>query len=122
MGSIVLKVLLFQFFVAVIVIFILKKILNHQLTNLAVKKFEYVKLDADESKLEMLTLIASGKISLMIQAKIAQLCVKKFDHPIKIILKTDKTLKGGLVIQLKKTVIDYSLIGRLKEGGVIRSK
>jgi F0F1-type ATP synthase delta subunit len=121
-GSILLKVLLFQFFVAAIVIFVLKKILNHQLEELAVKKFEYLKLDADEEKLEALTLIASGTIPLAIQKKVEHLCTKKFGHPLKLILKTDKNLKGGLIIQLKKTVIDYSLIGRLKEGGVIRSK
>jgi F0F1-type ATP synthase delta subunit len=118
--EIVIKVLVFQVIVAVIVIFILKKILDHQLEQLAIKKLEYIKLDAQEQGLQFLTLVAPGQISLSVQQRISALCKKKFGHPVQLVLKKDRTLKGGLVIQLTKTVIDYSLVGRLKEGGVIR--
>jgi len=120
-GSIFLKVFLFQVIVGAIVIFVLSKILHRQLEELAIKKLEYLKLDSDESKSEVLTLIAPGKISQANQNKLAHVCLRKFGHPVKFIFKVDKALKSGLVIQLKKTVIDYSLIGRLKEGGVLRS-
>jgi len=121
MGVIFLKVFFFQIVVAAVVIFILSKVLHHQLEELAVKRLEYIKLDAEESKIDALTLIGPGNISASIQNKIIHVCQRKFSRPLKLILKKDKTLKSGLVIVLKKTVIDFSLIGRLKEGGVIRS-
>jgi len=120
-GAILLKVFLFQILVAAVVIFVLSRILHRQLEELAIKKLDYLKLDAEESKIETLTLIAPGKISLSVQNKIAHVCQRKFGRPLTFVLKTDKTLKSGLVIVLKKITIDFSLVGRLKEGGVIRS-
>ncbi len=122
MGDIFIKVLFFQVLVAIVVIFILKKILNLQLEELAVKKLEYIKLDDEELGLEALTLVAPGKISLALQSKIDYICKKKFGRPLRFVIKTDRSLKGGLVIRLKKIIIDYSLIGRLKESGMLRSK
>jgi len=121
-GAIFLKIFLFQILVAGVVIFALSKVLHRQLEELAVKGLQYVKLDAEESKLEELTIVSAGKVSLSLQEKIAHVCQKKFGRSLKMIVKTDKKLKSGLIIQLKKTVIDYSLVGRLKEAGINISK
>jgi F0F1-type ATP synthase delta subunit len=121
-GGIILKVLFFQILAANVVISVLKKILNYKLEELAVKKLEYIKLDAQDAKVDSLTLVAPGKISIAIQNKIDHICKKKFGHPVKFNIKTDKSLKGGLIIAFKETIIDYSLIGRLKEAGIIAPK
>lgn len=107
---------------AAVVIVILKMILNRHLQELAIKKFELLKVDANEEKLEILTLVAPGEIPLALQKRIGHLCVKKFGRLLRLSLKKDPALKGGLIIQLKTTVIDYSLVSRLKEGGLLRSK
>ena len=117
---IILKILFFQILVAAVVISILKMILSRQLEELAVKKLEYMKIEGEDAATEVLTVVAPGNVPLFIQNKIARICQKKFGHPLKINIKINKGLRGGLVIALKKTIIDYSLIGRLKEAGIIK--
>ncbi len=121
MAMILLKVLILQAIVASCVIFVLMRVLDLQLQQLAVKKLDYVKFDKEDLQSECVVLSAPGNISAAVQQKIAHVCQKKIGRPLKIVTKKDRALKGGLVICLKKTIIDFSLIGRLKEGGIIRA-
>jgi len=122
MGMILIKVLVLQVIVAVIVILILKKVLDRQLQQLAIKKLDYVKLDKEDLASESVILSAPQPVAVVIREKVAHICQKKMGRPVKIVTKVDTALKGGLIIQLKKTTVDFSLIGRLKEGGIIRTK
>lgn len=122
MGMILAKIFLLQIIVAAIVIFILKKVLDRQLQQLAVKKLDYLKLDKDDLASETIILSAPGPVSLATQEAVARLSQKKFGRSVKIVTRADPSLRGGLVIKLKRTIIDFSLVGRLKEGGILRSK
>jgi len=109
-----------QIVVGAVVVFILKKVLDHQLVELAIKTFKNAKLEPDDLKLGSILASSPGSVSKKIQDRVSQVAEKKFGRPMSIVIKKDKNLKGGLIIYLNSSIIDYSLVGRLKEGGIIR--
>ena len=117
-----LKILLMQLVVAAIVIFVLKKILDHQLVELALKKFGNCQLNAEDQKLNGIIVLATSVLKPAIQTRLNQIVEKKFKRPMQLFVKEDKTLRGGIVIKLNSVVIDYSLTGRLREGRILKPK
>ncbi|MDD3375620.1 MAG: F0F1 ATP synthase subunit delta [Candidatus Omnitrophica bacterium] len=117
---ILLQVFIMQIVVGAIVVFILKKILDYQLVELAIKTFKNVKLEPDDLKLGSILVGSPFSVSKKTQNRILELAEKKFERSMSIVIKKDKSLKGGMIIYLNSLIIDYSLVGRLKEGGIIR--
>ena len=120
MVIILLQVFILQIIVGTIVVFVLKKVLDHQLVELAIKTFKYVKLEPDDLKLGSILVKSPFKVSQKTQNQILELAEKNFGRPMSIVIKKDRSLKGGMIIYLNSLIIDYSLVGRLKEGGIIR--
>ena len=113
------KVFFLQLLLAGIVVCVLKKILHHQLIDLAIKRFQNIHLAGDDQKLTGIIVVSSGKITHRTRERLNSAALKKFGRPMEVILKIDKGLRAGLVIKLNSVTIDFSLIGRLKEGGII---
>ncbi len=116
------QIFIMQIILGSIVIFVLKKILDHQLNELAVKTFKNAKLEPDDLKLGSILVSSPFRISKKIQDRIVEIAKKKFGRPMSIVIKKDRSLKGGMIIYLNSLIVDYSLVGRLKEGGIIRKK
>ncbi len=117
-----LKVFFLQLFVAGIVVYVLKKILDHQLIDLAIKRFQNIYLADDDQRLTGIIVVSSKTITHRTHERLHGVALKKFGRPMEIIVKIDRGLRGGLVIKLNSTTIDFSLIGRLKEGGMVLTK
>ena len=115
-----LKLFLMQIVVGAVVVFILKKVLDRQLIELAIKTFKNAKLEPDDLKLGSILVGSPVNVSKKNQDRVLQLAEKKFGRPMSVVTKKDKSLKGGMIIYLNSSIIDYSLVGRLKEGGIIR--
>ncbi len=107
-------------YVISIIIFALKQILNRQLIEAAVRKFEIMNAGHLSPEVSEVVVVVSGNLSESFQKKINQAILKKFNRAVKLTVKKDKTIKGGAIIQIKDVVIDCSLVSRLKEGGIIR--
>ncbi len=103
-----------------IVILILKKILDHQLVELAIKKFEAIKLQPEDQKLSSILIISSRAISVAVHERIRLAAEKKFNRPISLVVKINKKINGGMIIQVNSAIVDYSVVGRLKEGRIIK--
>ena len=117
-----LKLFLMQLAVAAVVVFVLKKMLDHQLVEIAVKKFEACKLGAEDQKLNGIIVLATAPLKPSVQERLSQSAEKKFNRQMQLFVKKDKTLRGGIVIKLHSIVIDYSVTGRLREGRILRSE
>lgn len=117
---IILQVFLFQFIVIAVIIFILKKILDRMLIESAIKKFEFFDLDPQEQKPEKILVITHKKLKDKYHQKISAIVAKRLHRSIPVVSLIDKKIFGGMVIQVQDIKIDFSLISRLKESGMIR--
>jgi len=117
-----LKLFLMQLAVALVVVFILKKILEYQLIEIGVKRFENYKLNPEDQKLNGIIVLAKSGLKPSIQTRLNKIAEEKFKRPMQLFVKKDKTLRGGIVIKLNSIVIDYSVTGRLREGRILKSK
>ena len=116
----IIKIIAIQIIVAGIIIFILRKILNRQLIDLAINKLEILKVETIGEDLKEVVVVVCGGLSQATQERIAYIVSKKLNRKINVVTAQDKKIKGGIIIKLKNGNIDYSLISRLKESGMLR--
>ena len=114
------QVFIFQLIVISIIVFILKKVLEGQLIDLAVRKLDTMPLNEFDQDSYEVTVTAYAKLKNTIKEKIAQIITRKINKPAIVVVQHDKKLWGGLIIRWNKGVIDFSLISRLKEGGLVK--
>ncbi len=117
------QVLVAQGVVIALIVFVLKKILDRQLIESAVKKLEtmdFSRLGAEATELTVTTHKAlnpktRNQISAVLNRK-----AEKFQKTIRLVEKVDPTLKGGILLILKDVAVDHSLASRLKESGLFQ--
>jgi F0F1-type ATP synthase delta subunit len=114
-----LQVFFLQLLLAGVVVYVLKEILHRQLIDLAIKRFQNISITTEDQKLTGIIVVSPRKINCGVRERLRVAVSKKFGRPMEIISKIDKRLRGGLVIKLNSLTIDFSLMGRLKEGGII---
>ena len=113
------SIMLAQVVVGAIVVFILLKVLDKILIDTAIKKIEILKADSVDQSLKDIGVVTFGPLSEAVQQRILDALFKKLQRTTRLVITQDKTLKAGIIIKLNTVVIDYSLMGRLREGGVI---
>ena len=109
--------LIFQAFIILVIMFFLRLALQNNLIEIAIHEFEMMfahNLDPAINEIEVIT-FAQLKPSL--QDRIRQAANKKFRRTIKLSIKQDRGIKGGLIIKFGNKTIDASLINRLRECG-----
>lgn len=116
----ILKVVLLQLLSLIIVIFILKKILDNCLINLAIQKFESLHREDLEPSLSGVIVIVRKKLGNKERQRLSAAAYKKFNRPMDVLVRTDKSILGGAIIKGGRSPIDLSLITRLKEGGFFK--
>ncbi|MFA5059945.1 MAG: F0F1 ATP synthase subunit delta [Candidatus Omnitrophota bacterium] len=118
---VILKIVLIQVVVIAFIIFALKKILDRQLIEFAVHKVELTPAEELGAGLkEVIIITADGKFQELSQKKILHAISKKLNRVVALNIQQDKTIRGGAIIKVNKTVIDCSLTSRLKESGLLR--
>lgn len=115
-----LKVILAQLVVISLIIFVLKKIFDRQLIELAVHSVEALDAGRVDKNLTELTVVTYGDLSSINRQRIIDALRKKINKTVNVIATKDKGIKGGMIIKIQNQSFDYSLVGRLREGGFIK--
>jgi F0F1-type ATP synthase delta subunit len=110
-GSFLLVLFIVQVVFIGIIVLVLRKVLDGILIENAVKHFETMKTDENLRKIPEIVVLSSHGLSSAIQNRIQRAVKRNFEAP-KVVHKIDKSLKGGIIINLGKSIIDGSLITR----------
>lgn len=117
--------LIFQMFflqaVAIsVIVFVLKILLDKQLQEDAVHRFEVLSNSALEKSPNEIVVTVTSSLKEVFHERILRAFKKKTSQDAKIVVTINKNIKGGLVIQCGRLIIDSSLTARLKESGLMR--
>ncbi len=113
-------IIIIQIIVMLVIIIVLWRVLNRQLVELAIEKFELFSKDGWTQEQNQLEVIVASNIDKVFEQKLVKAVQKKLNKPVSIAVKQDRSIKGGMIMYLKNgTVIDYSLRSRLKESGLL---
>ena len=91
-------------------IFVLKKLLDKELMNSALEKFESCKASSD---IKEIIVRSSSTINDEFKSRLESIRKRKFIQA-KLDFQFDASLKGGLVIVLGDLLLDFSLSSRLQ--------
>ncbi len=116
----ILKVFFFQIIIISVVVFILKKILEKQLVDIAIQKLDTMPLNEFDSDSSKVVVVSYGHLKGSLKNKITQIVTRKINKSASVIVQRDSRLWGGVIIKWNKGTIDLSLISRLKEGGLVK--
>ncbi|MFH1360053.1 MAG: F0F1 ATP synthase subunit delta [Candidatus Omnitrophota bacterium] len=120
MGKVFVIVFCGQIAVISIIVFVLVKILHKQLMESAIQKVLTIYPSALDLQLSKVEIIAYSDLAPQDKAKITDSLLKKCGRNIPLEIRIDKSIKGGVIINMGKQIIDHSLISRLQEAGVIK--
>ena len=101
-----------QAFLALIVMFVLKKYLDRELIDVALERFETLKYQGDLAQLKEILVVSHRPLNEFVQARIKAVADKRFKG-VALNLSTDTALKGGVMIVVGAVVIDNSTRQRL---------
>ncbi|MBF0490915.1 MAG: F0F1 ATP synthase subunit delta [Candidatus Omnitrophica bacterium] len=107
---ILMMIIVLQLFVAGIVIFILKRLLDRELEKEAFEKLMSLKTD---SAVDLITVYYAQTLSVKVQQEFTAVVKNKFVNG-KIVWENLGHLKGGLIIKVNEEVFDFSLSSRLE--------
>jgi len=120
MLAIIAKVFILQIGVISLIVFILKKILDRQLIEAAIHSIEVLDKNLIDCDLAALAVTTYEHLSPVAQSRLLSALNKKINKTVRLDIVQDKTIKGGMIIQIKERSFDYSLLARLKEGGFLK--
>lgn len=118
--SLILKIVLAQIVVISIIVFILKKVLDQQLIESAIHKLEVMDANRIGQDLIELNVITYEILDEKDRKRISDALYKKTNRHITLAVAQDKKIKGGIIIKLKNTTINHSLLSRLQESGMVK--
>ena len=113
----ILEFLAFQAFVILVIVFFLRRALHNNLVESAIHEFEVMFAHDLDPSIDEVEVICCSHLKSSLQDRILQAANRKLKKTIKLSLKQDRSMKGGLVIILGTKTIDASLINRLRESG-----
>ena len=102
-----------QVVLALVVIFVLKKLLDRELVESALEQFEVLKYDGDPSVIKTIAVTARKPLGAEIQSRFKSIAARRFKG-MSIDFSTDAELKGGVKVVIGKMQIDCSLNDRLE--------
>lgn|SRR3989338_624852 len=120
MLDIIAKVFILQAGAIVLTVFILKKILDRQLTEAAIHSVEALDKNLIDKDLAALSITTYELLSAAAQNRLLNALNKKINKTVRLDIVQDKKIKGGMIIRIQERLFDYSLHNRLKEGGFLK--
>ena len=111
--SIIFIIFALQLAIAGIIFFVLRKILDRELVELALERFDRYKPEDELKSVKEIYVITYKPLSQLVNTRLSQLVNKKFQQA-RLVLKEEKRIKGGMVVQIGSYTIDMSLLSRLK--------
>lgn len=113
----ILGFIFFQIFIILVIVFFLRRALQNTLIESAIHEFEVTfahDLDPDLSEIEV---IVFSHLKPSSAERIRQAASRKLRKTVKLSIKQDKAIRGGLILKFGNKTIDSSLNNRLKECG-----
>ncbi len=103
-------IVILQFLIAAVVVFVLKNLLDKELKQAAIEKFMALRIDGS---IEDIKIYHVGLLSAPVKQQLLNEVKRKFENN-KVIFEENSILKGGLVIVIGEQVLDFSLTNRLE--------
>lgn len=120
MSFFIFLVLALQLIVITLIVYVLKGVLDRILIDSAIRKIESMRGNFIEKDLTQVSVVSYKPLSEENKLRLQNALNKKAQRVIPLIIERDKKLKGGIIIKIGTTIVDCSLINRLKESGIIR--
>lgn len=108
--GVLLMIFIGQCVFALVVIFVLKRLLDKELMKAAFEKFESCKISPEVKEIAVRS---ASAISDEYKAHLESIRQRKFAHA-NLNFQEDKALKGGVVIAMGDLLLDFSLLSRLQ--------
>ena len=105
--------ILAQLVVAAGIVFVLKKVLDNMLAELALRQFELVGREKKSLDAPLVVITHKG-LNAKQEQRIVQVALKQFGAAAKPSFQVDRSLLGGMVIKVGSYLIDCSLKDRLR--------
>ena len=99
-----------QALVAAAVIFILKQLLDKELAEAALEKFQALGADKGSSAI----VVRLGRLDPRIRSRFEELARRRFPRA-RLTVETDPALKGGVLIIIGEQTLDFSVASRLRD-------
>lgn len=113
--SIFLNLFLAQIVIGLIVVICLKKVLDHQLLDMAYRQIDYAKPQDNPSLVIQVTVISHKTLSFKNHERFRRISVKRLGSAVKLDFVVDKKILGGAIVKIGEKVFDYSLKDRLRQ-------
>lgn len=107
------KFLMVQCVAAVIILFILKKILDRKLYETAIRRLEFLARTDRPLTVDHVIVVSHKKLSLKNKERIQRAVSKHFADSVKPVFEIDKGILGGIIITAGDQTFTYSLKHRL---------
>ena len=111
--DVVAKILVLQLFVAAVVVFVLKKMLEKDLLLTALERASGFHPDAAALKAERIVVVSAGKLAPGYRARLVA-ALKGRCPGVCVDFLENADLKGGIVVEIGGEIWDHSLATRLK--------
>ncbi len=116
-----LQIFLFQIIVIGIIVFILGFLLNHSLMESAVHRFEVMFASEFDPQLPEVVVVVANQCPSKMLERIERSAAKKRGQPVKVTIRREPRIKGGMIILLNQKLIDFSLLKKLQESGFVKN-
>ena len=96
------------------VVFVLKKILDHMLIDLAIRHLEYGQ-SKERRPVDLIVILTHRRLQEKYKQRIAQIIRKYCSQETQAEYRIQKDIMGGIIIKVGGRMIDYSLKDRLRQ-------
>lgn len=111
------KIFLLQLAIAAVIVFILKKILDNMLIDLASRHFDLWmhRQQTQDHPAEKISFISHKPLKPKNKEKFLKIMTKYSKQKIQPVFERDKSILGGVIIKGSNDILDFSLKTRLEE-------
>jgi len=120
--TVFLKVILAQIVSAAIIIYILKRVLDNNLIELAIRRLELSKPSEIKRTTGQVTIVSSHNLSLPQRDRITVAVHKLLGTDVHPEYMINKEIMGGAILLLQEEAVDFSIRGRLRQAGMLGIK
>ena len=116
----ILQVFALQLVLFTIIIFVLLKILNRHLIELALHQLELLFAKEVDQGVQKIVVTVVKTLPDASKKRIESAVYKKLGRTVPLVVEVNPQIKGGMIISINSLTIDCSLISRLKDSGFVK--
>jgi F0F1-type ATP synthase delta subunit len=112
-GNVVVKILVLQVAVAVLVVFLLKKLLDRELFLCLLEKLSHLSTDQGVNTDEVIV-VAAKKLSGDDEFRLRTIIKEKFPRA-EVVVAEDRALRGGVLVRAGEQIFDFTLLTKSRQ-------